>query len=108
MAKQNFHAQFQILGLEIRETMRSIYLPPIEFVSSEVDDLFKMLTDGDALLGDGTNFCQASFLDFVGVMPLFKGFTSSFGDISNNSLQMKINHLGKNCLIKIEFSLETI
>ena len=97
MAKQNYHAQFQILGLEIRETIRSIYLPSIEFVSSEVDDLFKMLTDGDALLGDGTNFCQASFLGFVGVMSLVKGFTSSFGDISNNSLQIKINHLGKNC-----------
>ena len=67
------------------------------FVSSEVDDLFKMLTDGDALLGDGTNFCQASLLGLVGV----KGFTSSFGDISDNWLQIKINHLGKNCRIKM-------
>ena len=64
-------------------------------------DLFKMLTDGDALLGDGTNFCHASFLGFVGVMSLVKGFTSSFGDISDNWLQIKINHLGKNCRIKM-------
>ena len=82
----NFHCPIPNLGLEIRETMLSIYLPPIEFVSSEVDDLFKMLTDGNALLGDGTNFCQASFLGFVGVMSLVKGFTSSFGDISDNWL----------------------
>ena len=66
-----------------------------------MDDRFKMLTDGDALLGDGTNFCQASFLGFVGVMSLVKGFTSSFGDISDNWLQIKINHLGKNCRIKM-------
>ena len=62
-----------------------IYLPPFEVVSSDVFALFKMLEDGEASHGDGTNFCQASFLGCVGVMiSLFKDFKSGLGDISDN------------------------
>ena len=62
-----------------------IYLPPFEAASSDVFDLFKMLDDGEASHGDGTNFCHASLLGCVGVMvSLFKDFKSGLGDISDN------------------------
>ena len=48
-------------------------------------DLFKMLDDGEASHGEGTNFCHASFFGCVGVMiSLFKDFKSGLGDISDN------------------------
>ena len=48
-------------------------------------DLFKILDDGEASHGDGTNFCHASLLGCVGVMvSLFKDFKSGLGDISDN------------------------
>ena len=73
-----------ILGT-ITKYIFGIYLPPFEVVSSDVFDLFKMLDDGEASHGDGTNFCQASFLGCVGVMiSLFKDFKSGLGDISDN------------------------
>ena len=63
---------------------------PLLVVSSDVFDLFKILDDGEASHGDGTNFCHASRLGCVGVMiSLFKDFKSGLGDISDNWLQTK-------------------
>ena len=50
-----------------------------------------MLEDGDASAGDGTNFCQASFLDWVGVISLFNDFKSGLGDINDNWLKVNKN-----------------